>query len=68
MGEGLSTGWIAGNIIQKVEVDSIRDFTELPVSGETYARQRILRESSVTERSLVTTCQLETRHVQIIIR
>ena len=50
---------IAGIIINKVEVDSIRcDFTNYPYQVKTYARQRILRESSVTERSLVTTCQL----------
>ena len=59
MEKGYFNRLIAGNIIQKVEVDSIRcDFTNYPYQVKTYARQRILRESSVTERSLVTTCQL----------
>lgn len=59
MEKGYFNRLIAGNIIQKVEVDSIRcDFTNNPYQVKTYARQRILRESSVTERSLVTTCQL----------
>lgn len=50
---------IAGNIIQMVEIDSIRcDFTTYPYQVRTYARQRILRESTVTERSLLTTCQM----------
>ena len=59
MEKGYFNRLIAGNIIQKVDVDSIRcDFTNYPYQVKTYARQRILRESSVTERSLVTTCQL----------
>lgn len=59
MEKGYFNRLIAGNIIQKVEVDSIRcDFTNYPYQVKTYARQHILRESSVTERSLVTTCQL----------
>ena len=42
-----------------VKVDSIRcDFDRYPYEVTTYARQRILRESTVTERSLVTTCRL----------
>lgn len=50
---------IAGNIIQTVEIDSlVCDFDRYPYKVRTYARQRLLRESAVTERSLVTTCQL----------
>ena len=50
---------IAGNVSQMVKVDSIRcDFDRYPYEVTTFARQRILRESTVTERSLVTTCRL----------
>lgn len=59
MEKGYFNRLIAGNIIQTVEIDSIRcDFASYPYGVRTYARQRILRESTVTERSLVTTCQL----------
>ena len=50
---------IAAGIIQRIEVDSIAvDFERYPYRARTYARQIILRESTVTERSLVTTCQM----------
>lgn len=50
---------IAGNINQVLKVDSVVcDFTGYPYRANTYARQTILRESNVTERSLVTTCRL----------
>lgn len=50
---------IAGNINQALKVDSVVcDFTGYPYRAKTYARQMILRESNVTERSLVTTCRL----------
>lgn len=50
---------IAGNINQVLKVDSVVcDFTGYPYRAKTYARQMILRESNVTERSLVTTCRL----------
>lgn len=59
MEKGYFNRLIAGNIIQMVEIDSIRcDFAAYPYQVRTYARQRILRESTVTERSLVTTCQI----------
>ena len=59
MEKGYFNRLIAGNIIQTVEIDSIRcDFAAYPYQVRTYARQRILRESTVTERSLVTTCQI----------
>ena len=50
---------ISGNIIQNVIVDSIRcNFETYPYQVSTYARQIIIRESNLTERSLITTCQL----------
>ena len=50
---------ISGNINQMIEIDSLRcDFDKYPYSVQTFARQIILRESSVTERSLVTRCRL----------
>lgn len=59
MEKGYYNRLIAGNIIQTVEIDSIRcDFSVYPYLVRTFGRQRILRESSITERSLVTTCQL----------
>lgn len=57
--KGFFNRLIAGNITQMVKVDSIRcDFNQYPYTITTYARQRIMRESTVTERSLVTTCRL----------
>jgi len=50
---------ISGNIIQNVIVDSIRcNYDVYPYQVSTYARQIIIRESNLTERSLITTCQL----------
>jgi conjugative transposon TraK protein len=50
---------ISGNILQRVEVDSIVcNFDNHPYEVTTYARQQIVREKSVTERSLVTTGRL----------
>jgi conjugative transposon TraK protein len=50
---------IAGNINQVVQVDSVVcNFDQYPYIVNTYARQMIIRESNVTERSLVTTCRL----------
>ena len=37
----------------------ICDFSGYPYRARTYARQMIIRESNVTERSLVTDCQLQ---------
>lgn len=59
MEKGFFNMLIAGNISQIVKVDSIKcDFERYPYEVTTYARQRIMRESNITERSLVTTCQL----------
>ena len=50
---------ISGNINQTVEIDSVKcDFDQYPYRVDTYARQLIVRESSLTVRSLVTTCRL----------
>ena len=50
---------IAGNINQVLQVDSVVcDFNNYPYIAKTYARQMIIRESNVTERTLVTQCRL----------
>ena len=50
---------ISGNINQTVEIDSIKcDFNQYPYRVNTYARQMIIRESSLTVRSLITSCRL----------
>lgn len=57
--KGYFNRMIAGNISQTLTVDSIRgDFNSYPYGMKTYCRQHIIRSSSVTERSLVTTCRL----------
>ena len=50
---------IAGNINQVLKVDSVVcNFDTYPYQAMTYAKQMIIRASTVTERSLVTTCRL----------
>lgn len=50
---------VAGNINQVLQVDSIAcNFDTYPYKVATYARQLIIRESNLTERSLVTRCNL----------
>ncbi len=50
---------IAGNITQVVKVDSVVcDFNNYPYIAKTYAKEMIIRQSNVTERSLITTCRL----------
>ena len=57
--KGYYTRIIAGNINQVLQVDSIKcDFNEYPYQVRTYARELILRQSNVTERSLITSCRL----------
>ena len=47
------------NINQTVRVDSVVcDFDSYPYQVRTFARQTIIRESNVTERTLVTECRL----------
>lgn len=50
---------ISGNINQTIAVDSVVcDFDHYPYQVAAYARQMIIRESNITERSLVTRCNL----------
>lgn len=57
--KGFYNRLIAGNINQSLQVDSVVcNFDNYPYQAKTYARQVILRESNVTERSLVTICRL----------
>lgn len=50
---------ISGNINQVLQVDSVVcNFDSYPYKAMTYARQMIIRESNVTERSLITRCNL----------
>ncbi len=50
---------VSGNINQTILVDSVAcDFNSYPYRAVTYARQMIIRESNITERSLVTRCNL----------
>lgn len=50
---------IAGNVNQTVTIDSMAcNFNGYPYRVVTYARQMIIRESNITERSLVTHCNL----------
>ena len=49
----------SGNITQIWQVDSVVcNFTNYPYTAVTYAKQKIIRQSNVTERSLITTCKL----------
>ena len=50
---------VSGNINQAIQVDSVVcNFDKYPYQVMTYARQMIIRESNVTERSLTTKCRL----------
>jgi conjugative transposon TraK protein len=50
---------VSGNINQSLQVDSVVcDFDSYPYKAVTYARQMIIRESNITERGLVTHCNL----------
>ncbi len=50
---------ISGNINQAIRVDSVKcNFNNYPYNVVTYARQMIIRESNITQRSLVTRCDL----------
>lgn len=51
---------ISGNVHQRIEIDSIRcKFDHHPYEVTTYARMFIVRQSNITERSLITTCRLQ---------
>lgn len=50
---------VSGNINQVIQIDSVTcNFDVYPYKAVTYARQMIIRASNVTERSLVTRCNL----------
>lgn len=50
---------ISGNVNQRIEIDSvICQFDQYPYKAKTYARQFIIRSSNITERSLVSSCEL----------
>lgn len=50
---------ISGNINQMVQIDSvICNLNTYPYQIATYGRQMIIRESNITERSLITYCRL----------
>jgi conjugative transposon TraK protein len=50
---------ISGNINQNMQVDSVScNFDTYPYKVVTYSRQLIIRESNITERSLITRCNL----------
>ena len=50
---------VSGNINQVIRIDSVACNLEMyPYKATTYARQMIIRASNVTERSLVTRCNL----------
>lgn len=50
---------VSGNINQAIQIDSVVcNFNTYPYQATTYARQRIIRSSNITERSLVTRCNL----------
>lgn len=50
---------ISASINQKIHIDSVVcNFNQYPYPVTTYARQIIIRESSVTERTLITRCHL----------
>lgn len=51
---------VSGNINQRVEIDSVVcNFNAYPYDVRTYARQYIIREKNITERSLVTAGKLQ---------
>lgn len=50
---------ISANINQAIQVDSINcNFNTYPYEVMTYAKQRIIRETNITERSLISSCRL----------
>ena len=50
---------VSGNINQVLQIDSVAcNFDVYPYKVATYARQMIIRASNITERSLVTRCDL----------
>jgi conjugative transposon TraK protein len=53
---------VSSNINQVIQIDSIAcNFDTYPYRAVTYAKQRIIRASNITERSLITQCNLINR-------
>lgn len=51
---------ISGNVNLRIEIDSMHcNFDQHPYEVITYARQFIIRQSNITERSLITSCMLQ---------
>lgn len=51
---------ISGNINQTIQIDSVVcNLNTYPYQAVTYARQMIIRESNITERSLISSCKLQ---------
>ena len=58
--KGYYNRMISGNINQRIQIDSVRcNFDVYPYEVITFARQFIIRQSNVTERSLITSCTLQ---------
>ncbi len=50
---------ISGNVTQRIWVDSVRcNFDTYPYETNVFARQHLIREKTVTERKLVSSCNL----------
>ncbi len=57
--KGYFTRLIAGNVNQTVHIDSVKcDTGSYPYMAVTYGKQKIIRSSTITERSLITSCRL----------
>ncbi len=57
--KGYYSRLLSSNTSQIIEIDSVQcNFDKHPYSVKTFARQLIVRESNVTERSLISTCRL----------
>ena len=57
--KGYYNRMISGNVNQFIKVDSVScNFDTYPYQVMTYARQRIVRESNITERLLISRCNL----------
>lgn len=59
MEKGYFTRIISGNINQRIEIDSMQcNFETYPYTIKTFAKQYIIRQSNITERSLITGCEV----------
>lgn len=56
---GYFSNLIAGNVSQEIKIDSVStNFRDYPYTARCYATQTIIRATSLTRRSLVSTCRL----------